>query len=328
MKKEKKYKKYSDFKSKEECVKYLNKSRIICLVKYLVLTILGYIMFPCSMAGIVISSIVETNPSFLKWIFFIISILCMLMLTPILLVKGFNQIPTYKRICYECLTKHYASDVYEDFSFEYKHNLTNFNKQIKKYLRKLPQMDSSSYYKGKIDSVPFESFSYVSNMQRSKDNSLFALEEANNRLNQRKPTGNMEVSSRYVILYTNKKVNCSIYINSKSTISLFKNIKTTKKLETESFTFNCNYTVSYTGELEDVYMILTPVLINGINYLTKVYGSSVDIYIQDNIIQFFINKYNPGFIIGLSKKIKLESLEAFEREIKLPYTYVKELNLI
>ena len=306
MKKEKKEYQFTDV---EDAIKYINKYRKMHLFLCILFIVLASIFGAGGFAMIVTGMIAFDN--YLKFVFLGLGLFSFLVLCTFFILASIKMPSKFRETFYRLFSLPSSKNKYQEFNFVDKKRSSYLFSHMALPLSKTPDEDKYSFYEGKIGDISFYSFLY---MRTQKVNNMFSHAPS------------IDVAGRYLEFKLNKDYKSYIIIQNKHSLGYFKKIKLKEAITTESVAFNDNYVIK-TNDIYQAQLIVTPTLINGINFLNDLYqGYCSACFKGDKVIVYF-DKYQTGLKLTLSKRVDYETLEDFSYEIQIPYQVYKALNL-
>lgn len=99
-----------------------------------------------------------------------------------------------------------------------------------------------------------------------------------------------------------------------------------EKFETELIDFNKKYD-TYVNDKEKAFYILTPVMLQKLLELEKLFKGSIQYSFEQNSLMIFINNSGDSLECSMSKKINEENLNIIRSQINLAAAIINEFNL-
>lgn len=104
------------------------------------------------------------------------------------------------------------------------------------------------------------------------------------------------------------------------------NLRGLTKVETESIEFNKKFN-TYTSDKENIYYFITPLMIQKLLELEKLFKGTIQYAVMPDALYVFINNSGDSFELNLNKPIDEKQLEIIKSQILLPSSIINELNL-
>ncbi len=99
-----------------------------------------------------------------------------------------------------------------------------------------------------------------------------------------------------------------------------------EKFETELIDFNKKYD-TYVNDKEKAFYMLTPVMLQKLLELEKLFKGSIQYSFEDNSFMVFINNNGDSLEVSLGKKLDEKNLDIYRGQIKLAATIINEFKL-
>jgi uncharacterized membrane protein (DUF485 family) len=99
------------------------------------------------------------------------------------------------------------------------------------------------------------------------------------------------------------------------------------KIPTESAAFDAAFD-AWVPSREVGYRVVTPQVIDGLNFLSEQYHAHPNVYAQEYQVWVYLDDYKGHFDLKLTKPVTESSLEALKNEILIPYFVAYSLNLL
>ena len=305
----KKEKKEYQFTNTDDAISYINRYRKIHLFLCIVYIILASISGAGGFAIIIVGMIAFDN--YLRFVFLGVGSFSFLILCTFFILASIKIPAKFRETFYRLFSLASSKNKYQGFHFVDKKRRDYLFSHMAIPLSKSPDEDKYSFYEGKLEDTNFYSFLY---MRIQKTQNVFT----------HAPT--VDVAGRYLEFQVNTSYKTDIIIQNKHSLGYFKKIKLKDTFTTESVAFNDNYVIK-TNDIYQAQLIITPTIINGINFLNDLYQGYCSACFKGNKVIVYFDKYQTGLKLTLSKRVDYQTLEDFSYEIQIPYQVYKALNL-
>ena len=288
-----------------ELVSTLENHRKKALLLFVFDVVLASIVGFAGFALIPVSLILEGVTELLKGLLVALGFVLFLGGTPLFVFLALHAKNHYLKEFEDTFSPRFAEGHYEEFHFSFKKDLSDLEKKVSLPLREKPDEDHASYYEGKVSGLPFFSFSY-SHIKAGKGH----------------PD---EAFGRYIELSLPAKDNPEILLEAKKGKKMIKASPLKDRFETESIAFNEDHEMSASSH-EEALKVITPAFLDGINVLNQEYGGHLSLYMKGDKLVLYFEDY-PSFVLGLNTVTTTSALEAFRKEVLLPYRVIDALHI-
>jgi hypothetical protein len=271
---------------------------VIDIVLASLIGLIGFFLIP-------ISLILDGLSELAKGLLVALGFLLFLGGTPVFVFLAIHVKNSYLKEFEDAFSSRFAEGHYEDFRFAFKKDLTELEKIVALPLTEKPDSDHASFYEGKVEGLPFFSFSYC-HMKASKGHPDSA-------------------AGRYIELTLPASNNPEILIQARKGKKMLKLASLKDRFETESIAFNETHEMSASSH-EDALKIITPAFLDGLNVLDGEYGGHLSLYLKGNKLVLYFDDY-PSFALNLTTVTTEKALEGFRKEVLLPYRVITALHL-
>jgi len=225
--------------------------------------------------------------------------------TPAFIFLAIHAKNRYLKEFEDTFSPRFAEGHYDEFRFTFKIDLEILEKRVSLPLAVKPDPDHASFYEGKVQGLPFFSFSYChAKAGKGHPDSAFG---------------------RYIELKLPSQNNPEILIQAKKSKKMFKIAPLKDRFETESIAFNEDHEMSASSH-EDALKVITPAFLDGLNLLNQEYGGHLSLYMKGDKLVLYFEDY-PSFVLALNAQTTEPALEAFRKEVLLPYRVITALHI-
>lgn len=221
--------------------------------------------------------------------------LSFLALTPIFILLSLKSLPKYQKLYYEKLVPLlFPEDANYQVSLSKKKEYEPIVSRVDRMLRRSFDIDRCSYFRGKVDGIPFYTFCY------------------DNYVSTRRARKEVLFTGRYV--FFQRPGNRELLIKEKGKVSLFRKFSLPHKIPSESIVFDEGYEVDSPDEKDR----LSPEVIDLILSLNREMEGKINIKSDRDGLSIFYDHYLSPFRFSLTRKATLKQVEDFRQELLLP----------
>ena len=243
---------------------------------------------------------------YLQWLFVSLGFVIFFIPTTIFVFLAMRAHKTFFKCYYESFAPYLVKDIYGEYHFIYDFDPEDIYKEAPFKFVKKADPDESTYTSGMDNGMKFRSFSYHYMGMRNGHPDDFG--------------------GKYIELTIPKEYEGEALIEHRRSLDFFKNPPYMKeRINAESSKFEHDYAVLTNESLKGI-IILSPILIDGLNRLNDSYKAKISLYIKGNKIYAFVDDYHY-FKLAFNKPINDQDTLLLKNEEELPsllYRITKE----
>lgn len=315
----------------EETIAQINRYRRRRLFLFVLYIVLASIFGAGGFGGLITVTILEL-PGWLMGLGLGLSMFSFLIVTGIFVLLAIREPRLYLKRVYDTYVPDMGRGMYQDFSYAFSIKPDDPCYMASNRVRKRPvEFEKASLFKGSFKSgVAFSSFCYISRGFSKGERSAMAVQEESSRrgsLSKANPFEYVTRHGRYIQFELTKESKAELLIYEKRSLRLFKKPRGYTDLSSESEAFNRMYDCFYKGEMEEAFKILDPELLAGVIAIDEQYDGRLSLSIKGRLISAYLDFYDQGLRISLTRKLTSETLRHLRYEVAIPGMVGKFLSL-
>lgn len=315
----------------EETIAQINRYRRKCLFLFVLYIVLASVFGAGGFGGLITVLILEL-PGWLMGLGLGLSMFSFLIVTGIFVLLAIREPRLYLKRVYDTYVPDMGRGMYQDFSYVFAIKPDDPCYMASNRVRKRPvEFEKASLLKGSFKSgVAFSSFRYSSQGFSKGERSAMAVQEESRRrgsLSKANPFEYVTRHGRYIQFELTKESKAELLIYEKRSLRLFKKPRGYTDLSSESEVFNRMYDCFYKGEMEEAFKILDPELLAGVIAIDEQYDGRLSLSIRGKLISAYLDFYDQGLRISLTRKLTSETLRYLRYEVAIPGMVGKFLSL-
>jgi hypothetical protein len=292
-----------EFQNKEQLISYLEKFRKKSLFLFVLFIVLASLFGASGLALLLVGLIAFTDATQIALV--ITGFLCFLAITPSFIIGSLHQVDQYQELVFGYFFKYLKKNPeYEDISFNVKADRYVLDKKLIAPLNLKFDYDKLFLIKGKVKGITFFSVNYQ-----------YTTHEKGHPVDR---------NGRY-FQFDASLINQQLIIRNKVGRNFFKNVKLSEDIQSESISFNNQFSVSASDKTEG-YAFLDAVRVDGLRTVAFDFQAKPSVFVSPYGVAVCFDDYQT-LKIKFTTHIDDAFVNSFEREMNLPLRLAKALEV-